>query len=225
MMLVHNFCFFFEKLCPIVSYSIYIYFPYPLSNRIAANFFLCFSGTLEINCSKEIKIQGVVGPCTSLEKVRWSMFQTFHFLFLVDSGIRDCLVNELRLNHSMIFLDFDCYYNIAERAFCCWYRHRRGQHNSMEDVWPGQEYMFDCAVWSLIKWTFKCFRRCCQPTTVPAVPYKVMLGKFHKYDLNIYYDFVSSYYILGSWALIIFVILLQLPEPRWSISASCDNSN
>ncbi|CAJ2668127.1 unnamed protein product [Trifolium pratense] len=29
---------------------------------------LCFNGTLEINCSKEIKIQGVVGPCTSLEK-------------------------------------------------------------------------------------------------------------------------------------------------------------
>ncbi|KOM25424.1 hypothetical protein LR48_Vigan102s008200 [Vigna angularis] len=30
--------------------------------------YLCFSGTLEINCSKEIKIQGVIGPCTSLEK-------------------------------------------------------------------------------------------------------------------------------------------------------------
>ncbi|QCE13067.1 protein transport protein SEC23-like [Vigna unguiculata] len=29
---------------------------------------LCFNGTLEINCSKEIKIQGVIGPCTSLEK-------------------------------------------------------------------------------------------------------------------------------------------------------------
>ena len=29
---------------------------------------LCFNGTLEINCSKEIKIQGVVGPCTSMEK-------------------------------------------------------------------------------------------------------------------------------------------------------------
>ncbi|RRT41171.1 hypothetical protein B296_00058005 [Ensete ventricosum] len=26
------------------------------------------SGTLEINCSKDIKIQGVIGPCTSLEK-------------------------------------------------------------------------------------------------------------------------------------------------------------
>ncbi|KAH1226930.1 Protein transport protein SEC23 [Glycine max] len=30
---------------------------------------LCFNGTLEINCSKEIKIQGIIGPCTSLEKV------------------------------------------------------------------------------------------------------------------------------------------------------------
>ncbi|KAG5125608.1 hypothetical protein JHK82_032345 [Glycine max] len=30
--------------------------------------YFCFSGTLEINCSKEIKIQGIIGPCTSLEK-------------------------------------------------------------------------------------------------------------------------------------------------------------
>ncbi|XP_010435181.1 PREDICTED: protein transport protein SEC23 [Camelina sativa] len=29
---------------------------------------LCFNGTLEINCSKDIKIQGVIGPCSSLEK-------------------------------------------------------------------------------------------------------------------------------------------------------------
>ncbi|KAJ1381845.1 Zinc finger, Sec23/Sec24-type [Sesbania bispinosa] len=29
---------------------------------------LCFNGTLEINCSKEIKIQGIIGPCTSMEK-------------------------------------------------------------------------------------------------------------------------------------------------------------
>lgn len=29
---------------------------------------LCFNGTLEISCSKEIKIQGIIGPCTSLEK-------------------------------------------------------------------------------------------------------------------------------------------------------------
>ncbi|KAL4273792.1 hypothetical protein GQ457_13G028790 [Hibiscus cannabinus] len=30
---------------------------------------LCFNGMLEINCSKDIKIQGVIGPCSSLEKV------------------------------------------------------------------------------------------------------------------------------------------------------------
>ncbi|KAI4370428.1 hypothetical protein MLD38_018782 [Melastoma candidum] len=29
---------------------------------------LCFNGTLEINCSKDIKIEGIIGPCTSLEK-------------------------------------------------------------------------------------------------------------------------------------------------------------
>ncbi|KAJ8755439.1 hypothetical protein K2173_019237 [Erythroxylum novogranatense] len=29
---------------------------------------LCFNGALEINCSKDIKIQGVIGPCSSLEK-------------------------------------------------------------------------------------------------------------------------------------------------------------
>lgn len=29
---------------------------------------LCFNGSLEINCSKDIKIQGIIGPCTSLDK-------------------------------------------------------------------------------------------------------------------------------------------------------------
>ncbi|KAJ1685680.1 hypothetical protein LUZ63_017070 [Rhynchospora breviuscula] len=29
---------------------------------------LSFNGTLEVNCSKDLKIQGVIGPCTSLEK-------------------------------------------------------------------------------------------------------------------------------------------------------------
>ncbi|KAK9141037.1 hypothetical protein Scep_010718 [Stephania cephalantha] len=29
---------------------------------------LSFNGTVEINCSKDIKIQGIIGPCTSLEK-------------------------------------------------------------------------------------------------------------------------------------------------------------
>jgi protein transport protein SEC23 len=29
---------------------------------------LSFNGTVEINCSKDIKIQGIIGPCTSMEK-------------------------------------------------------------------------------------------------------------------------------------------------------------
>ncbi|XP_026457586.1 protein transport protein SEC23-like [Papaver somniferum] len=29
---------------------------------------LSFNGTFEVNCSKDIKIQGIIGPCTSLEK-------------------------------------------------------------------------------------------------------------------------------------------------------------
>ncbi|KAK7400043.1 hypothetical protein VNO78_11242 [Psophocarpus tetragonolobus] len=29
---------------------------------------LSFNGTVEINCSKEIRVQGIIGPCTSLEK-------------------------------------------------------------------------------------------------------------------------------------------------------------
>ncbi|KAL1535670.1 Protein transport protein S23 E [Salvia divinorum] len=29
---------------------------------------IAFDGTLEINCSKDIKVQGIIGPCTSLEK-------------------------------------------------------------------------------------------------------------------------------------------------------------
>ncbi|TKY59929.1 transport protein Sec23A [Spatholobus suberectus] len=37
---------------------------------------LCFNGTLEINCSKEIKIQGIIGPCTSLEKKGLSVADT-----------------------------------------------------------------------------------------------------------------------------------------------------
>ncbi|RWW19073.1 hypothetical protein BHE74_00028577 [Ensete ventricosum] len=29
---------------------------------------LSFNGTLDINCSKDIRIEGIIGPCTSLEK-------------------------------------------------------------------------------------------------------------------------------------------------------------
>jgi protein transport protein SEC23 len=27
------------------------------------------SGIFEVNCSKDIKVQGIIGPCASLEKV------------------------------------------------------------------------------------------------------------------------------------------------------------
>lgn len=37
---------------------------------------LAFNGTLEINCSKDIKIQGIIGPCTSLEKKGTSVSDT-----------------------------------------------------------------------------------------------------------------------------------------------------
>lgn len=48
-----------------------------------------FSGTLEINCSKDIKIQGVIGPCSSLEKVIPGVLRRYFFqdVFL-------CLVNK-----------------------------------------------------------------------------------------------------------------------------------
>lgn len=85
---------------------------------------------------------------------------------------------ELRLNQYVIFPVFDDYNHTAERAFCCWYCYRRGKHNSMEDVWPWQEYMLDCDVWSFIKWSFK-HPWCYQPTIVPTVPYKVMSQNFH----------------------------------------------
>ncbi|KAH9615726.1 hypothetical protein KSS87_015254 [Heliosperma pusillum] len=37
---------------------------------------LCSNGTLEIYCSKDIKIQGIIGPCTSLEKKGVSIADT-----------------------------------------------------------------------------------------------------------------------------------------------------
>ncbi|KAG2406916.1 uncharacterized protein HKW66_Vig0061740 [Vigna angularis] len=49
--------------------------------------YLCFSGTLEINCSKEIKIQGVIGPCTSLEKVGYSFVSNSYSVLLLNSGV------------------------------------------------------------------------------------------------------------------------------------------
>ncbi|XP_051133212.1 protein transport protein SEC23-like [Andrographis paniculata] len=41
------------------------------------NLGLSFNGTLEINCSKDIKVQGIIGPCTSLEKKGPAVASTF----------------------------------------------------------------------------------------------------------------------------------------------------
>lgn len=46
------------------------------------------SGTLDINCSKDIKIQGIIGPCTSLEKVViYTLVHTFVTYILMSHRI------------------------------------------------------------------------------------------------------------------------------------------
>ncbi|KAK1291878.1 hypothetical protein QJS10_CPB17g01827 [Acorus calamus] len=37
-------------------------------NNLPVGYAVKFTGTLDIHCSKDIKIQGIIGPCTSLEK-------------------------------------------------------------------------------------------------------------------------------------------------------------
>lgn len=47
------------------------------------------SGTLEVNCSKDLKIQGVIGPCTSLEKVSiYCLVKNFFFFFKIQAELR-----------------------------------------------------------------------------------------------------------------------------------------
>lgn len=43
--------------------------PVAFNHFPSSSFKCCCSGIFEINCSKDIKIQGVIGPCASLEKV------------------------------------------------------------------------------------------------------------------------------------------------------------
>lgn len=42
------------------------------------------SGTFEVLCSKDVKIQGIIGPCASLEKV--SFFKGTYFIVLTNRG-------------------------------------------------------------------------------------------------------------------------------------------
>lgn len=54
----------------------------PLLCRLYA-FELPCSGIFEINCSKDVKVQGIIGPCASLEKVFSEAFQSFKSIYLV----------------------------------------------------------------------------------------------------------------------------------------------
>jgi hypothetical protein len=38
-------------------------------------------GIFEINCSKDIKVQGIIGPCASLEKVSYKTVKGIYFSF------------------------------------------------------------------------------------------------------------------------------------------------
>lgn len=44
--------------------------------------FVC-SGIFEVNCSKDIKVQGVIGPCASLEKVCFTNISAFSQSFWI----------------------------------------------------------------------------------------------------------------------------------------------
>lgn len=41
-----------------------------------------YSGIFEVNCSKDIKVQGIIGPCASLEKVEAEAFEVSFSLTL-----------------------------------------------------------------------------------------------------------------------------------------------
>lgn len=122
--------------------------------------FFFFSGTLQINCSKDIKIQGIIGPCTSLEKVSFCLLD-------------DCIFGAWVILTRILWVDFIIEW-LSERTYCCWYYHRWGKYNWMEDVRPWQEYLLDSFLWFVIKWSVK-YTRNCKSTVVFAVSYKVKM--------------------------------------------------
>lgn len=52
----------------VYNFDLFLWDPIMLKVKVMFCFLFC-SGTLEIICSKDIKIQGIFGPCTSLEQV------------------------------------------------------------------------------------------------------------------------------------------------------------
>lgn len=121
-LLIFSFCeCIFFSLFPCLLFSPDIFF-LSVIRRAHCQLYLCFSGTLEINCSKEIKIQGIIGPCTSLEKVGSSFVLKLLISCCLSTLELELVVGqftELRLNQYVIFPVFDDYNHTAERAFCC----------------------------------------------------------------------------------------------------------
>jgi len=52
-----------------------------LQRVVSYDLFLSYSGIFEINCSKDIKVQGIIGPCASLEKVSYKTVKGIYFSF------------------------------------------------------------------------------------------------------------------------------------------------
>ena len=98
------------------------------------------SGIFEVNCSKDIRVQGIIGPCASLEKV-WSNGFFSGFLFLL--GFLQC--------------KFTCPWLCAERSFVLWHSCRPGNYKCMEDVWPGQSYNFMSNIWNCKEGQPRCY--------------------------------------------------------------------
>lgn len=63
-----------------------------LQRVVSYNLFFSNSGIFEINCSKDIKVQGIIGPCASLEKVPYNSFKGIYFSFSLLWSI--CLLSD-----------------------------------------------------------------------------------------------------------------------------------
>lgn len=94
--------------------------------RPTLSFTLC-SGIFEINCSKDVKVQGIIGPCASLEKV-WSL--------------------SLMIGHfNLPLVHLNSFWFNAERSIMLWNCHWPRKYHCMEVVWPWQNYFLVYNIW------------------------------------------------------------------------------
>ena len=136
----HVFCKVHTIVCNITIFVVKLICEFFLIPNI---YFSCSSGTFEVYCSKDIKIQGVIGPCTSLEKVwlctlllcyRFTFLKDFIFPWMLQKFSLKVITAVCRLESTMwphltlIFLI------LAERSCSCWYSHWTGQYSGMEVV-------------------------------------------------------------------------------------------